>query len=134
MNHFDTRIQSQLANAGRRPRALWLVALVGALATAGAAAQLPLTTTIEDCLESGTDLVTLPGTAGGSLSASQCRGCQSLQLKFDRRTQYYIGKELVPYAQLREAAAKGSYRLDLFYHPQTKILTRVRLAASGKGQ
>ncbi len=134
MNHSDKLFQNQPAPAGRRPRAPWLAALVGALAAAAAGAQLPATTTIEDCLESGTDLVSLPGTPGGSLSASQCRGCESLRLKFDRQTRYYIGNEPVSYAQLREAAAKGNSRLDLFYHPKTKTLTRVRLAAGGNGQ
>ncbi len=34
------------------------------------------------------------------------------------------------YARLREAASKGDLRLDLFYEPKTRNLTRVRLAAA----
>jgi hypothetical protein len=112
------------------PRASWLAAAVGALVTASAGAALPLTT-IEECLESGTSLVRLPGVAGGSLSASQCSGCPSVRLSFGARTRYFIGKDLVTYTKLREAAAKGDLRLDLFYDPKTRNLTRLRLAAAG---
>jgi len=72
-------------------RAGWIAAAIGVLATAAAGAQAPLRT-VEECLETGTDLVTLPGAAGGTLSATGCRGCDSLRLKFDQRTRYFIGK------------------------------------------
>ena len=127
MNESNT---SALNPAGRRfRRGAWLVA-AGAFATAAAGAALPLKA-IEECLESGTTLVTLPGVAEGSLSARQCSGCPSLRLDFDADTRYYIGKEQVSYAMLRQAAAKGDLRLDLFYEPKTRELTRVRLAAAG---
>jgi hypothetical protein len=120
---------------GCRParRASWLVAAIGLLATAAAGAALPLKT-IEQCLESGTRLVTLPGVAGGSLSARPCSGCPSVRLSFDDRTRYYIGKEQVSYAKLREAAAKGDLRLDLFYEPKSRELTRLRLAAASNSK
>jgi len=125
----SNRINGSAGPAHRR-RAVWLAAAAAALVTAAAGAALPLKT-IEECLESGTDLVRLPGVAGGSLAASQCRGCSSLRLRFDARTRYFIGKEPVTYARLREAAAKGDLRLDLFYDPKTRNLTRLRLAAAG---
>ncbi len=125
--------QADLAHPGRLRRAGWIATAIGVLATAGAGAQGPLKT-VEECLESGTDLVTLPGVAGGTLSASQCRGCETLRLKFDARTKYYVGKELVPYARLREMAALGPVQLDVFYRPDTKTLTRLRLAAAGNAK
>lgn len=117
---------------GCRPfrRASWLAAAISVLVTTAAGAALPLKT-IEECVESGTSLVRLPGTAGGTLSATQCSGCPSVRLSFNSRTRYFIGKDLVPYAKLREAAAKGDIRLDLFYDPKTRSLTRLRLAAAG---
>jgi hypothetical protein len=54
-----------------------------------------------------------------------------VRLRFDARTRYFIGKEPVTYARLREAAAKGDLQLDLFYDPKTLNLTRLRLAAAG---
>lgn len=120
---------------GCRPSrsASWLVAAIGVLATTTAGAALPLKT-IEECLESGTRLVTLPGVAGGSLSARQCSGCPSVRLTFDDKTRYFIGKEQVSYAKLREAAAKGDLRLDLFYEPKSRDLTRLRLAAASNSK
>jgi hypothetical protein len=109
-------------------RAGWLAAALGIFATAGALAAPPLRT-IEECLESGTELVNLPGVAGGSLLASECRGCPSVRLRFDGKTRYYIGKEPVPYARLREAAALGDARLYVFYRPGDRTLTRLRLVA-----
>ncbi len=126
---IDTNTRFQ-ASTGRAHRSRWLALLAGALLAATAAAQTP-SRTIEECVESGTGLVTLPGVAGGSLSASECRGCTSIRLSFDGNTRYYIGKEAVTYARLREAAAKGDVRLYLFYKPTTRTLTRLRLAASG---
>jgi hypothetical protein len=125
--------QADLARPGRRRRAGWIAAAIGVLATATAGAQVPLKT-VEECLETGTDLVALPGVAGGTLSATGCRGCETLRLKFDARTKYYVGKELVPYARLRELAGLGTVRLYVFYRPDTKILTRLRLVAVGNAK
>ena len=48
-------------------------------------------------------------------------GLSALRLRFDGRTRYFVGKEQVTYAKLREAAAKGDLRLDLFYDPKPGI-------------
>ncbi len=130
MSHPDNSRFLQSPVIGRLHRARILAAAISVLATAVASAQLPLKT-IEECIETGTDLVTLPGVPGGSLSASSCRGCESTRLSFDARTRYFIGKEPVPYARLREAAAKGPLRLYVFYHPESRTLTRLRLVATG---
>lgn len=127
-----------MSNAFIRPavparRARWLAALLGPLAAAVALAQGPLAT-IEECLESATDLVSLPGTPGGTLNASECRGCPSLRLSFDSRTRYFIGNEAVSYARLREAAAQGTLRLYVFYRPNDRALTRLRLVAAANTQ
>lgn len=109
-----------------------LAAAIGALAAGVVAAEpqpRPRLGTIEECIESGTDAVSLPGVAGGTLSASQCAGCPTLRLRFDAKTRYFIGKQPVTYAQFREAA-KGDLQLDVFYHPKTRILTRLRLPAA----
>jgi hypothetical protein len=85
---------------------------------------------IEACLESGTDLVSLPAVPGGMLTAKECSACDSQRLTFDANTRYFIGTQAVPYARLRAEAAKGSLSLDIFYKPDTRVLTRVRLVAS----
>lgn len=109
-------------------RAAPLAALLG-IALAGAAGAAPQLKTIEECVESGTRAISLPGSASGTLSASPCPGCPTLRLAFDARTVYLVGKQQVTYAKFREAAAKDDLRLDVFYQPQTRVLTRLRLPA-----
>ncbi len=130
MNH-PHRSHRQTAPRGRSAGLLAVAA--GLLLAAAAAAQPPLRT-IEECLESGTELVTLPGVAGGSILARECRGCASVRLEFDGKTRYFIGKEQVSYARLREAAAREGLRLDMFYQPDTRTLTRLRLVAAAASQ
>jgi hypothetical protein len=120
------------SNASGLHRAWLLATALGALASAAALAGPPLGT-IEECLESGTDLVSLPGVPGGTLSARACATCETLRLNFDARTAYFIGNEAVPYARLRDAAGKGRQSIYVFYRPDTKALTRVRLEAGASG-
>ncbi len=119
MNRSHTNSRTELEARGRGRRAPWLAAAFAALATAAGHAA-PQLGTIEECLESGTREVSLPGTAGGTLSANTCVGCPTLRLSFDAKTRFFIGKEQVSYAKLREAAAKGDLRLDLFYEPKSR--------------
>ena len=119
------------ATAGRSAR--WLLLAACALSAGAALAALPLKT-IEECIETGTRSVSLPGVAGGSLSASTCSGCASLRLKFDSSTQYFVGAKAVNYAKFRQAAAKADYRLDVFYEPKTRTLTRLRIPAGAATQ
>lgn len=131
MINTDRNTLDSLAGTVRPRRSHWLTGAILAFAAATAAGAAPQLATIEECLETGTDAVSLPGTASGSLSTNPCRGCPTLRLRFDGRTRYFVGKEQVTYAKLREAAAKGDLRLDLFYEPKSRNLTRLRLAAGG---
>lgn len=130
MRNNDRNTLNSLAVTVRPRPSRWIAGAVLAFAAATAAVGEPQNTTIEECLESGTEAVSLPGVASGSLSTSPCTGCPTLRLRFDGRTRYFVGKEQVSYAKLREAAAKGDLRLDLFYEPKTRNLTRLRLAAT----
>jgi hypothetical protein len=96
---------------------------------AGTASAAPQLRTIEECLESGTRDISLPGAAGGTLSASPCAGCPTLRLRFDESTVFLVGKQQVPYRKFREIAAGNDLRLDVFYQPQTRVLTRLRVPA-----
>ena len=97
---------------------------------AGAALAAPQLQTIEECLESGSRAVSLPGIASGTVTANPCAGCPSLRLRLDGKTRFFIGKDQVAYARFREAAAKGDLRLDLYYEPKSRTLNRVRLATA----
>ena len=133
MNTSDRHSPTEARGSCLRRRAALIAAALG-LALAGAAAAAPQLKTIEECVESGTRAVSLPGTASGTLSASPCTGCPTLRLAFDARTVYLVGKQRVTYAKFREAAAKDDLRLDVFYQPQTRVLTRLRVPAAGNGK
>lgn len=131
MNQTDRNsIRKAQAAAGRRV-APWVAALLGVIATTAAFAQGTMKGTTGG-LESGTDLVSLPGVPSGTLSATECRsGCPIYRLRFDRNTRYYIGKNPVPYAKFREAASKGDLFLQISYRLDDKTLTRLRIPAAG---
>lgn len=133
MNTSDRHSLLRLSRSRRPVRAGWLAAAIG-IAVAGVADAAPQLGTIEECLESGTKAVSLPSAANGALSASPCKGCPTLRLQFDDATVYLVGKQQVTYAKFREAAAKDDLRLDVFYKPQTRVLTRLRVPAVGNGQ
>ncbi len=132
MNHPETGIGKVNHGSVRLRRSRLRVAalaVLGALAITAADAG-PRLGTIEECVESGTDLVALPGVPGGLLSARECATCETLRLKFDAKTRYFIGKEAVTYARLLAVARKGTTRIYVFYQPETRALTRLRLEAS----
>ncbi len=132
MNHFDSITINALAAPVRRRRAHWLAAAIGALVATAAFAAPPLGT-IEECLETGTNLVSLPGAPRGTLAAKGCATCETLQLKFDAKTRYFIGMEAVSYSRLLAAANKGPKTVYVFYRPNTRALSRLRLDAGADG-
>lgn len=127
----DNPLRKNPSHAARRAS---LLATVAGILFAGAVAAAPQLTTIEECLETGTEAVRLPGAASGTLSASPCTGCPTLRLSFNAATVYLVGKQQVSYTKFREIAAKDDLRLDIFYKPQTRVLTRLRVPAAGNGQ
>ncbi len=133
MNTSDRHPLLRLRLALRQVRSNCFAVAIG-IAFTGVAGAAPQLGTIEECLESGTKAVSLPSAANGTLSASPCTGCPTLRLQFDDATVYLVGKQQVTYSKFREAAAKDDLRLDIFYKPQTRVLTRLRVPAVGNGQ
>ena len=131
MNNTERTPNSERKATGTRA-ASWLVAAVGLLAATTALAQQGTLTAVTGGLETGTNLVSLPGVPTGTLSATECRtGCPIYRLRFDRNTKYFIGKDAVPYAKFRDAAAKrGDVRLLVSYRLSDKTLTRLRMPAA----
>lgn len=133
MNNADNSTSiNGILYAGRLRRACLLAAAIGALASAAAIAA-PRLGTVEECLESATNLASLPAVPGGTLSAKECSTCATQRLSFNENTRYFIGKEAVSYARLREAAGKGKQNIYVFYRRDSKALTRVRLDAGANG-
>jgi hypothetical protein len=120
--------RSSRATAPRRATA-WALALTGLLAGGSALGEQKFQA-ITGALESGTRLVSLPALAGGTLAATECAsGCPVMRLRFDANTQYFIGREAVPYAKFRKAATKGDLFLLVSYRLSDNTLTRLRIPA-----
>jgi hypothetical protein len=130
MSQRDMSILSDQRAAAPRRAAILLAGLAGALVATAALGQGPMQA-VTGGLESGTRLVSLPGVPSGTLSATECRsGCPTLRLRFNGATQYFIGKQAVPYAKFREAASKGDLRLMISYRLSDNTLTRLRIPAA----
>jgi len=112
-----------------RRAAPWLAAAACTLLAGPVMAQKPMVI-LEDVLETTSRLVTLPGSPGGSVTARECSDCPSLRLDFGNNTRYYVGDEAVPYNRFRQLAALGDGRLYVYFTPETRVLTRLRLSAA----
>jgi hypothetical protein len=122
-------LNTKSAASSRHRSAPWVAGLLGLVAATAAFADGKLVA-VTGALETGTKLVSLPGVPSGTLSATECQsGCPILRLRFDGNTRYYIGKDPVPYAKFRVAAAKGDLQLLVVYRYSDKTLTRLRIPA-----
>jgi len=110
-------------------RAACLAAAACSLFAGTALAQKPMVI-LEDVLETTSGLVSLPGTAGGSITARECRDCASQRLTFGRETRYFVGDESVSYNRFRQLAAQGDGRMYVYFTPETRVLTRLRLSSA----
>lgn len=107
----------------------WLAAAACALFAGTALAQKPMVI-LEDVLETASDLVSLPGSPSGDVTARECRDCASQRLRFGKDTRYFIGNEAVSYSRFRQLADDGELRLYVYFQPETRVLTRLRLATA----
>jgi len=133
MNPPRVLTHSQRRPAARGLRRACLVAvLAGGLAAPLAFAQLRLEN-IEQCIESSSDVLSLPAAAGGTLTARACLACDSQRLDFSSDTRYFIGDTQVSYARLRAVASARPMSVYVFYQTGTRNLTRLRLDAGADG-
>jgi hypothetical protein len=124
------RNSSSFNSPSARRATRWAAGVLAALAATAAVAEAKLIA-VTGALETGTRLVSLPGIASGTLSATECRsGCPTLRLKFDSNTRFFIGKNAVPYAKFRAAASKGDLQLLVVYRYSDNTLTRLRIPAA----
>jgi hypothetical protein len=110
-------------------RAARLAAAACVLLAAPAFAQKPMVI-LEDVLETTSGLVSLPGSPGGSVTARECRDCTSQRLTFGKDTRYYVGNEAVSYNRFRQLAALADGRMYVYFTPETRVLTRLRLSSA----
>ena len=99
--------------------AFGLAALLTA-ATAGATLNM-----VEQAIETSTMATSLPDEASGSIAVSSCAGCKPMLLQLTSKSQYFIGKTPVTYAELRAAANDSSRQLNVFYQAKDRTITRL---------
>jgi hypothetical protein len=102
--------------------ALSVLGLTALLAAASAGATLRM---VEQAIETSTLMTSLPDDAGGSLAVSSCAGCKPVLLQLSSKSQYFIGKTPVTYAELRAAANGSSRQLNVFYQAKDRTITRL---------
>ena len=81
----------------------------------------------ETGVEASTEFVSVPGSAYGPWSFAPCAGCESIVLRLDEKSQYFVGKQAVPLATLRKYAARGASHLDVYYETKSRHVTRLIL-------
>jgi hypothetical protein len=83
------------------------VAAVIALAfTATAAGAAPFGA-LDECLEVGIELSSLPGSVPGQLAVTPCADCAPVLLNLDQDTRFYVGEHAVSLALLRQYAQRA---------------------------
>jgi hypothetical protein len=83
---------------------------------------------VDDCIESSTDIVTLPVTVPYRMSVQPCPTCKSLQLAVDASTRFFVSEQAVTLAELRAQAARRVHMMVVCRATGTDRLTRIVLA------
>ena len=104
-----------------------VLGIAALLAAAGAGATLRI---VEQAIETSTLSTSLPDDESGSLAVSACNGCKPVLLQLSSKSQFFVGKTPVTYAQLRAAAGVAARQLNVFYDAKGRTITR--LVVSGQ--
>lgn len=124
---------SEQRPSGRGLRRACLAAALAVGFAAPLAFAQPRLENIEQCIESSSDVLSLPAAASGTLTAKACLACDSQRLDFTPATRYFIGDTPVSYARLRTVAGARPMSVYVFYKTGTRTLTRLRLDAGADG-
>jgi hypothetical protein len=110
--------------------ALSVLGLAASLTAAAAGATLRM---VEQAVETSTLTTSLPDDASGSIAVSACAGCKPVLLQLSSKSQYFVGKTPVTYAQLRAAANDSSRQLNVFYQAKDRTITRLVVSGVVQG-
>ena len=76
-------------------------------------------------------MVTMPASPTGYLFFKACPNCRVMSLQVNNSTKYILGRETVTLRQFRKYAYRQG-QMYVFYEPDSKTVTRVRLRASSR--
>jgi len=82
------------------------VAAVIALAFTATAASAAPFGALDECLEVGIELTSLPGSVPGQLAVTPCADCAPVLLSLDQNTRFYVGEHAVSMSLFRQYAQR----------------------------
>lgn len=91
--------------------------------TATAASSAPFAA-LDECLEGGIDLTSLPGSLPGQLAVTPCADCAPVLLDLDQETRFYVGEYGVSMALFRQYAQRDGREIRACHDNQGRV-TRV---------
>lgn len=88
----------------------------------------------EEGIESSTSDIRLPASANGYVVVRACDDCDEITLRLDDETSCVVNNERVSYRELQQRAQSPANPLNIFYHPETRLVTRITLNGSFANQ
>lgn len=109
----------------------YLYAIAAMLVVALPAGARPMNTVTQDGHELVATMLTLPSSASGTLSIQGCTACERQTMTLSSDARFYVGKQEVTYAMLKELLATYPNSSVLVVTPVGKnVVTRIKLTAA----
>lgn len=109
---------------------LYAIAAMLVVALPAGAAR-PMNTVTEDGHELDATMLTLPSTASGTLSIQGCTACKRQTMTLSSDARFYVGKQEVTFAALKDLLATYPKSSVLVVTPVGKnVVTRIKLTAA----
>lgn len=106
-------------------------ALLLAIFCAGVVLAEPGIVTLEAGIEESTDGAVFPAADTGKILFPACSGCRESLFEVTPQTQFFVGKDAVTFAELKNFARTGGpYFMMLYYKPGEKVF--IRIVVSGQ--
>jgi hypothetical protein len=107
-----------------------LLAIAAMLVVALPAAARPLHTITENGLEVVASMLRLPSSVGGTVTIQGCTACKAENLTLGADARFYVGKQEVAYAALKDLLESNPKSAVLVVTPVGKnVITRIKLSA-----
>jgi hypothetical protein len=100
-----------------------VAAFIALTLTATAASSAPFGA-LDECLESGIELTSLPASLPGQLAVTPCVDCAPVLLNLDRDTRFYVGENGVSMSLFRQYAQRDGREIRACHDNQGRV-TRV---------
>lgn len=82
---------------------------------------------VEQAIESTTEMVTLPEKLPGTVLIRSCAQCAPIAWSTPANARLVIGKEAISLTKLRQFVIGKRYNMVVFYDSGTKLITRIQV-------